>query len=206
MDERKRIVRDGYDKIARAYLEARDVAGADIPLLADLIARLPRDARVLDAGCGAGVPVTRLLGEVARVIAVDISQAQLRLARQHVPSAALVCADIAAPGFQDASFDAICSYYAVIHVPRDEHPALLRNFHRILKPHGYVLLTMGRGETAGSVESDWFGAPMYWSHYDSATNVRLLGECGFAVLWSKDVSDNLDAGAAHTFLLAQKED
>ena len=206
MDERKRIVRDGYDQIARAYLEARDVAGADILLLADLIARLPRDARVLDAGCGAGVPVTRLLSQHARVIAVDISQAQLRLARQHVPSAALVCADIGAPGFQDASFDAICSYYAVIHVPRDEHPALLRNFHRLLKPHGYLLLTMGCGDSAGAVEADWFGATMYWSHYDSATNLRLLDQCGFAVLWSKDVSDKLDAGAAHTFILAQKED
>ena len=206
MDERKRIVRDGYDQMARAYLESRDVAGADVLLLADLIDRLPRDARVLDAGCGAGVPVTRLLGEAARVTGVDISQAQLRLARQHVPSAALVCADIGAPGFREASFDGICSYYAVIHVPRDEHPALVRNFHRILKPHGYLLLTMGCGDSAGAVEADWFGAPMYWSHYDSATNVRLLGECGFAVLWSKDVSDNLDAGAAHTFLLAQRED
>ena len=67
VDERpKARVREGYDRMAAAYLAARPVAGADVALLADLCRALPPGAPVLDAGCGAGVPVTRDLAGAVR--------------------------------------------------------------------------------------------------------------------------------------------
>lgn len=39
--------------------------------------------------------------------------------------------------------DVICSYYAIIHIPRQEHRPLLVNFHRMLKPGGFGLLCLG---------------------------------------------------------------
>ena len=45
---------------------------------------------------------------------------------------------------------------------------------------------------------------MYWSHYDTETYLSILKECGFAVLWSKRVSDESCEGAGHLFVLVQK--
>jgi SAM-dependent methyltransferase len=75
------LVRDGYDKVAPAYLETRKAHSPDIELLQRLAERLRPRAAILDAGCGAGVPVTSQLAKHFNVTGVDISIAQLRLAR-----------------------------------------------------------------------------------------------------------------------------
>ncbi|MDH7488261.1 MAG: hypothetical protein QHH80_01980 [Anaerolineae bacterium] len=49
------------------------------------------------------------------------------------------------------------------------------------------------------------GVPMYWSHYDAATYLTMLSECGLAVEWHRLVPDSLDVSSAmHLFVLAQK--
>jgi SAM-dependent methyltransferase len=105
--------------------------------------------------------------------------------------------------FPAAAFDAICSYYAIIHVPREEHQRLLLNFYHMLKPNGFALLYMGVGDLPEDTEEDWFGTPMYWSHYDGETNVKMLKECGFKIIFAKSVADSLSE-SVHLFLLAQK--
>ena len=51
---------------------------------------------------------------------------------------------------------------------------------------------------------DFLGAPMYWSHYDAETNLRLLQACGFQIIWSRLVTDETCLTGAHLFVLAQK--
>ncbi len=205
MVDGKRIVKDGYNQIAAQYLAIRDEYSADVRLLEDFVQRLPKNATLLDAGCGAGVPITRYLSRYGEVTGVDFSEAQIALARQAVPQARFICQDITALDFPDEAFDAICSYYAIIHIPREQHRAVLQNFHRMLKPSGLALLCMGNNDLLDDVEQDYFGAPMYWSHYDGATNLRTLVECGLEIIWAKVVADNLDPNATHLFVLAQKE-
>ena len=64
-------------------------------------------------------------------------------------------------------------------VPRAEHPALIGNVRRWLKPGGGFLATWALGEWEGDWEG--WGAPMRWSHYDGQTSLRLLRGAGFAV-------------------------
>jgi SAM-dependent methyltransferase len=203
----KDLVRAGYDAIAAQYLAARRIDSNQLAFLSELPDRLPSGAMVLDAGCGAGIPVTRWLSERFTVTGVDISEEQIRLARRFVPQATFLWQDITTLGFAAESFDAICSLYAVIHIPRDEHRPLLQNFYRLIKPGGFLLLCMGADDWPGAVE-EYFGAPMYWSHYDAGTNRRMTEEAGFEVIRSELVpeSQNLEATARHLFLLAQKRE
>jgi SAM-dependent methyltransferase len=169
-----------------------------------LVARLPKRAVVLDAGCGSGYPVTQFLAQSFQVTGVDFANEQIRLARKNLPDSWFVCADISKMPFKKDVFDAICSYYAIIHVPRREHSKLLVDFHSILKTGGLALLCMGAGDLPED-NSDWHGTDMFWSHYDKETNLKMMKEKGFSVLWSKVVEDPVDPHAAHLFVLGQKE-
>jgi ubiquinone/menaquinone biosynthesis C-methylase UbiE len=71
--DKKRLVRDGYNRIALRYLARRSQNGEDVRLLSQLVARLPKGARVLDAGRGPGVPVSRLLSNDFEVVGVDFA-------------------------------------------------------------------------------------------------------------------------------------
>ena len=202
--DRKNTVRAGYNKIAGAYLAGRTRDSEDVRLLEDLIARLPKNAKVLDAGCGAGVPVAQILSTRFDLIGVDFSEAQVELARKNVPNAIFLCQDMTQLNFPGGTFDAICSYYAIIHIPREEHQQLLIDFHRMLKPGGLALLCLGAENLVDDIDENYFGARMYWSHFDKESYLRMLDDAGFTLLWSKIVRDETCEGGGHLFVMVQK--
>jgi hypothetical protein len=84
------------------------------------------------------------------------------------------------------SYDGVAAFYALFHVPREQQPQLLRDIASWLRPGGLLVATMSTQASSGDVEEDWLGAPMYWSSYDSATNVRLVQEAGLVVLQARE--------------------
>ena len=200
----KKTVREGYNVIAERYLSERKRDSEDVRLLDELIERLPAHAKVLDAGCGAGVPISKMLSERFHVTGVDFSEAQIQLARRNVPHATFLCEDMTELNFPDNTFDGVTSYYAIIHIPREQHQALLANFHRILKPGGLALLCLGAEHLIDDIDENFYGARMYWSHYDRETYLKMLTELGFQLIWSRLVADESCEGAKHLFVLAQK--
>jgi SAM-dependent methyltransferase len=201
---KKDLVKTGYNRIAKEYLAARTHNPEQIQLLDDLTSRLPENATVLDAGCGAGVPITETLSTRFEATGVDFSETQIELASKNVPNARFLCGDMTQLDFPADTFHAICSFYAIIHVPREEHGPLFINFHRMLKPGGYALLCLGAENLLDDIEEEFFGARMYWSHYDRDTYLNMLQGVGFLVIWSKIIPDSTCEGASHLFVLAQK--
>jgi 2-polyprenyl-3-methyl-5-hydroxy-6-metoxy-1,4-benzoquinol methylase len=205
----RRTVELGYDLMAEQYLAAKD---SEDPLaltaLEDLASLLPREAAVLDLGCGAGVPVTRWLADRGfAVTGVDVSARQLDLARTYVPGATFIKADMTEVTFAPDSFDAVVAFHSIIHVPRTDHPALLERIHRWLRPEGIFLATMTLTDSEGR-DDDWegWGAPMVWSHYDGDTNVAMLREAGFAIRYAEPRTGGGTGDESETWLwvLARK--
>lgn len=203
----KETVQAGYERAADAYLADRPQDSPDIAALEQLVSRLAPGSSVLDAGCGAGLPILRRLTETCNVVGVDFSRQQLTLAAGHVPAAALACMDLSRLGFAAGTFDAVVSYYAIIHIPRDEHAGILAAFHRLLRPGGLAFLCLGAMDIADDLADDFYGVPMYWSHYDAPTNLALLRQAGLEVVWSEIIGDSLGGEAAtggHLFVLVRK--
>lgn len=74
-------------------------------------ALLPLDGkRLLDIGVGAGESVERFSGLGAKVVAIDISVAALRLVRQRVPGTQLVCADAERLPFRRGCFERVAAF------------------------------------------------------------------------------------------------
>ncbi len=202
----KDIVRQGYDKVSYAY--RNDEGSAAYPLdyaawLSELTPLLPSESRVLELGCGCGLPVAQILSEDFAVTGVDISSVQIERARSLVPRADFICADMTEVDFPAQSFAAIVSLYAVIHIPLDEQPALFAKLFDWLQPAGYLLVTVGSRAWTGT-EANWldvYGATMFWSHADIKTYESWLTEFGFKLRWSKFIPEG-DGG--HQLILAQK--
>jgi len=201
----KETVKSGYNKIAERYLDERTRDSADVRLLDDFIELLAPKSKVLDAGCGAGVPIAQMLAEHFDLIGVDFSETQVKLAKKNVPNAHFFCQDMTQLDFPDESLDGICSYYAIIHIPREEHEALLADFYRMLKTGGVALLCLGAQNLVDDIDEDYLGTRMYWSHYDSETYIKILKENGFTIIWAKRIDDSTCEGAGHLFALIQKD-
>ncbi|HEY7358877.1 MAG TPA: GNAT family N-acetyltransferase [Ktedonobacterales bacterium] len=197
----KQMVAQGYDQIAERYYEEASRAYSEErqQCITFLVEHLPARASVLELGCGVGLPIARLLAECFQVTGVDISARHIALARQHVPEATFLHADMTALDFAPASFDAAVAFYSIIHVPRGEQPGLFRDIAGWLKPGGLFVATMGAGDVAEEVQSDWLGAPMYWSHFDSATNRRLVQAAGLHIVIAVEET-MLEDGVPVTFL------
>lgn len=197
----KRIVAEGYDAVAERYL----TWSAGIPDAARtrytqaLLDGLPPGGRVLELGCGAGAPTTQALAARFAVTGVDISARQIELAWQTVPGATFIHEDMTALDFPPESFNGVAAFFSLIHVPREEQPPLLARIALWLRPGGLFVATMGVRDEAGDVEEDWLGAPMYFSHYDAATNRRLVEEAGLRLLSASEETQEED-GRPVTFL------
>jgi SAM-dependent methyltransferase len=202
----KRVVADGYDRIADRYLawSALRPSAARSWALALAHARIPPGAEVLELGCGAGLPMSATLAAGRRLTGVDISAEQVRRARRNVPSATFVQADATALDRPDASVDAVVAFYSLTHVPRDEHPALLAAIRRWLRPGGVFVASLGVEDDPGGVEADWLGVDMYFSHFSARVNRRLVEEAGLIIERAEVVSEPEDRhGARFLWVVAR---
>jgi cyclopropane fatty-acyl-phospholipid synthase-like methyltransferase len=178
----KRIVEAGYDAIADQYFEwASSFRTPAMNWLDELLARLADGSKVLDLGCGRGLPFTQKLAERHSVTGVDISARQIELARALVPEAQFVRAD--ATSFEQApeSLDAVVSLFMLGHVPPDEQGPLLEGISGWLRSDGLLLTTMATSGTE-AVDPDWLGAPMYFASYSPEENRALVQRGGLEIL------------------------
>jgi SAM-dependent methyltransferase len=177
----KKVVAVGYDAIAETYLRWTSDSPLRQQWLNTIVSALPTHARVLDLGCGAGIPVAqKLANHGCRVVGVDGSQRQIALACENEPRGTFIVADMTAVEFEPMSFDAVTAFYSITHVPRHEHPILLNKIRTWLKPGGIFLASMGYGDCLAWT-GDWLGTTMFFSHFDAATNRRLIEDAGLNI-------------------------
>jgi cyclopropane fatty-acyl-phospholipid synthase-like methyltransferase len=180
-NEHKHIVSRGYDKLVDVYLEQYGRSEVRDFWLQQLIAMTRPGERVLDLGCGAGVPVARELASSGRqVLGIDASPKQIDAAHRNVPTAQFRICDMVAAEFEPATFDAVAAFYSIIHVPRAEHPNLFKKIASWLRPGGLFLASLGVGDYP-SKKKEWLGVEMFFSHFDAATNKMLVKNAGLGI-------------------------
>jgi SAM-dependent methyltransferase len=181
-DDPKALVATGYDAIAEIYLEQFGHSKVRDRWLGELVALLPKHARVLDLGCGSGLPVAReLVARGFNVVGVDGSARQIEMARNTVAGAEFIQADMRKVEFAQATFDAVAAFYSITHVPRAEHPVLLQQIATWLKPSGVFLASLG-SRSLHDRREEWLGTQMFFSHYGADENMALLRAAGFIVI------------------------
>lgn len=191
------LVRTGYNTLSHYYRGDDDTPDGYNHWLTDLARRLPEHGQILDMGCGCGIPAARHLTAAGHeVTGVDISDVQIQRARQLVPSATFIRADATEIDFPPESFDAVICLYALIHMPLDRQPRLLRDSARWLRPGGWLLAITGHDAWTGTREN-WLGGrtTMWWSYADAATYRSWIRQAGLEIT-SQDFVPERNSGHA----------
>ncbi|MFJ7073736.1 class I SAM-dependent DNA methyltransferase [Streptomyces sp. NPDC098781] len=138
---------EAFDAIGERYDDAFPHKEGQVASAEWLIGSLPAGSRVMDLGCGTGVPTALQLTEAGfEVVGVDLSDGMLALARKNVPNGRFHRADIAdlrPEGPLDLGrFDAVAAFFSLLMLPRVEIPLALRTIHHLLVPGGLCTLSM----------------------------------------------------------------
>ncbi|MGW7019256.1 class I SAM-dependent DNA methyltransferase [Streptomyces decoyicus] len=138
---------EAFDAIGDRYDDAFPHKDGQLASGAWLAGTLPAGSRILDLGCGTGLPTARQLTDAGhRVVGIDLSPSMVELARENAPDADFHRLDIAdlrggrlgGPG----SFDGIAAYFSLLMLPRAEIPYALGMLHDLLRPEGLLALSM----------------------------------------------------------------
>ena len=188
----ERVVTEGYDRVADRYLAWTVNGPTRLAYLDRVLALLPHGSDVLELGCGAGEPVARMLSERHRVTGVDLSSEQIARARVSAPHADFLIGDMTQLILEPRSLDAVIAFYSIIHVPRTLHTDLLSRVASWLRPDGLLVATMGATDSPGTVQEDWLGVPMYFSHFDAPANRAMVQRAGFVIESAEVIEDDED--------------
>jgi SAM-dependent methyltransferase len=212
----KGLVESTYDKIAVRYLEWTSSSPSPrLNYLTKLLFLLNQNhidgeekPKVLELGCGSGVPSTKVLTESCEVIGNDISSVSLDLAKSNVPGATFIKGDMMDLEFEDRSLDAVLGFYSIIHLPREEQVVLMKRIWGWVKEGGYLLVNLGTKDSEESVQEDWLGGGggMYWSGFAVEGNLGMVRGAGWEVVESEVIVDDEGGGRKVEFLwvLARK--
>lgn len=138
------LVQKRFGDVAVNYRKsAVHAAGRDLDLMIEAAA-LGKDARVLDAGCGAGHAAVAFAAVAGAVIACDFTSAMLGQVRllaseRGADNVSAQLADVENLPFPKGSFDLIATRYSAHHWRRPRRA--LSEFRRLLKPDGALLVS-----------------------------------------------------------------
>ncbi|MBF6048863.1 methyltransferase domain-containing protein [Streptomyces sp. NRRL B-1677] len=173
---------EAFDAIGHRYDEAFPHKEGQLGAGAWLAAALPPGSRVLDAGCGTGLPTARQLTDAGhRVVGVDLSPGMLELARGNVPKAEFHLADLA--DLRDGrlgTFDGAAAFFSLLMLPRPEIPHALRMLHGLLRPGGLLALSMVEADV-DDYAMPFLGNTIRVSGYLRDELRQVVGEAGFEV-------------------------
>jgi cyclopropane fatty-acyl-phospholipid synthase-like methyltransferase len=135
---------EAFDAIGDRYDEAFPHKEGQLAAGAWVAGRLAPGSRVLDLGCGTGLPTARQLVESGlRVVGTDLSSGMVKLSRDNVPEAEFHLLDVAdMPDADLGPFDGAVAFFSLLMLPRAEIPHALRALHDMLRPDAPLALGM----------------------------------------------------------------
>lgn len=170
-----------FDSIGERYDEAFVDRGEQLRAGRWVLQRLPRGARVLDLGCGSGIPTARQFADAGvEIVGVDESERMLELARGYVPESEFVRADMRDLGDDLGEFDAAVVFFSLLMLSRAEISSVLREVHDRLRGPRLVALSMVHGDF-DSLEISFLGTPLHTSAYPMDELCEVVSSAGFRI-------------------------
>ncbi|HUS20394.1 MAG TPA: class I SAM-dependent methyltransferase, partial [Aeromicrobium sp.] len=173
-------------------------------LLGAFFGRLPKDADVLDLGCGPGLVWTGDLPRKIRLTGVDLSAVQLRAAQSRVPDGRFIRADMTTIDFSQASFDGVLALYSLNHLPAAAQTQMVETIGHWLRPNGVMLATFPTSGVS-AWRGEWLGVPMFFGGQKIEEIRASMARADLEILADEEVDTQEPEGSARfEWILAAK--
>jgi SAM-dependent methyltransferase len=187
----------GYDETAARFAARWGELRLERALHA-FASRIPGRRQVLELGCGPGRDVDFLSQLGCQVVGLDLSAGMLTQARERLPDACLVRADLCRLPFARGSFDGIWACASLLHLPRAHFPTVLGEIAWLLHPARGVLYLALKGGQGERWVVDGDGRRYFFAYYQPSDIETALGDAGFQVVEWWVASD--ESGRAEPWL------
>ncbi len=180
-----------YDLISDAWSDRRQELGPKDRKLFDIfIEALRHSAKVLNLGCGSGIPIAKRLSDSGfSIFGIDRSENLLKKAKRNVPNGSFFKAEIEDYEIQ-REYDGVVLWDALFHIPREEHRAILENIYNHLASGGTLILSSGGcAEDLPPFTDFMFGVRFFYDSFTPRKLLRLLEDIGFTVEQSALVNE-----------------
>jgi SAM-dependent methyltransferase len=185
-EQRERDLEAGYSRVAGEY--AARIFGElaakpfDAALLDQFAERVRGAGIACDLGCGPGQVARYLHERGAEVIGIDLAPGMVAEAERLNPDIGFRVGNMLALEAPDAAWAGIVAFYSIIHIPPELRPRAWREFRRVLRPGGVLLVAFHIGQQTVHLDA-WWGQPVALDFFflDPAEISDELGAAGFVV-------------------------
>ncbi|MFH1631205.1 MAG: methyltransferase domain-containing protein [Candidatus Aenigmatarchaeota archaeon] len=178
-----KLNRKAWDKIGKRHTVAKYYKNKMIDLF---LRKLSKGSRILDLGCGGGVPITkRLVDSGFDVVGIDLSETMIELAKKNVPEATFTKISMTDITFKK-EFDGVLSNFSMLCLNKRLFNSTAKRIVRALKNGGYFLLVLNETPPQGHTEKASYVKIMnqiiYSRPYDESDIRKIFGKLGLKIL------------------------
>lgn len=141
---------NGYEKIAKEFIEIRgqNIDGIGTSSVQNWIKSFPEKAKILDLGCGTGIPITKvILDEGMKVFAIDSSVTLIKVFQKNFPNTPVKCEAAENSQFFNQKFDGIIAWGLIFLLSKETQIKILQKASDSLNFGGKLLFTAPKQKT-----------------------------------------------------------
>lgn len=153
------------------------------------LALLPKNASILDVGCGAGVKSRYLTQKGFEVTGIDFSEKMIEIARRESPDIAFNVVDIYDIDTYPKTFDSIFAQASLLHIRKDRIREVLAKLKDKINPKGLMYIAV-KGIREGGVQEDikkendyGYEYERFFSYFSLSELEQYLKELDMEIVW-----------------------
>jgi len=187
LEEINNLTIEAYKKTAKKYHDSfKDEMNEkeyDRLLLDKYSELVDKKGLICDAGCGPSGQIDKYLHDKGhKIIGIDISPKCIEIAKSYQTEIEFKVMDMMRTNFKENQLEGIISFYSIIHTPKKKISRIIKEFNRILKKDGKLLIVVKKGIEEGITNDDWYeGNKIYFTNFMEEELKQYLNENQFKI-------------------------
>ncbi len=159
------------------------------------ISYLPKNASILDIGCGSGMKSRFLADNGFEVTGMDFSEKMIEIAKRELPNINFFVGDVYDMDSYPEKYDAVFAQAMLLHIPKNDVLKILEKFKNKLNKNGFLYLAVKEVKSDGLAEkvvkeNDYgYEYERFFSFFTLPEIMEYINKLGLKLVWD-DVANS----------------